>query len=71
MNQLVLSFFDNTNADKPVLDMPVAGTRGADNSLEFDFRQPLKLQPGLYYFTIEEVDKGEVLYAGKFLIVSR
>ncbi len=67
----VLSFFNNVNASKPVLETPVLVEKEGDNALKFDFQQRLKLQAGLYYFTIEAVEGGEILYAGKCSIVSR
>lgn len=66
--ELVLSFFDNRNTNQPLMAVPIRLQKDALNSLKFDLQQSLKFPPGLYYFTLEEVDKGEVLYAGKFLI---
>ena len=66
-----LAFFDNQNTNKPVFEIPLAGQKTAQNGLEFDFQAPLKLQPGLYYFTIEAVDEGEVLYAGRFRVFTQ
>ncbi len=66
--ELVLSFFDNRNANQAIQVVPVSGQKGVDHRLKFDLAQSLKFQPGLYYFTIEQRDKGEILYAGRFLI---
>ena len=69
--EFVLSFFNNVNAGKPVLETPVLVEKESENALKFDFQQRLKLQAGLYYFTIEAVEGGEILYAGKCSIVPR
>lgn len=69
--EFVLSFFDNTNTSKPVLETPVSVKNEGENDLKFDFQQGMSLLPGLYYFTLESLDEGEVLYAGKFSIVPR
>ena len=68
LTKFVLSFFDNQNSNKPLLDVPVSMQKDTSDLLIFDVQQRLKFPPGLYYFTLEEADKGEVLYAGKFLI---
>ena len=65
---LILSFFDNRDTNRPLAEMPIVGNKTSANSLDFDVSKRLKLQPGLYYFTIEAGDKGEILYAGKFLV---
>ena len=68
LTKFVLSFFDNQNSNKPLLDVPVSMQKDTSDLLIFDVQQRLKFPLGLYYFTLEEADKGEVLYAGKFLI---
>jgi len=66
--KFMLTFFDNKNANKPVLELLLPVKKDSKNGLMFDFKPQLKLGPGLYYFTIEAVDQGEILYAGKFLV---
>jgi hypothetical protein len=64
----ILSFFDNRNANKPLVQTPLRPGKDMVGSMSFKQQQELELATGLYYFTIEEQDKGEVLYAGKFLV---
>lgn len=63
-----LLFFDNLDANRPLLTVPIQAQKDIVESLTFDMRQPLKFPPGLYYFTVEENDLGEILYAGKFFV---
>lgn len=67
----VLSFFNNVNTGKSVLEVPFLVKKEGNSDLKFDFQQALKLQSGLYYYTIEALEEGEVLYAGKCSIVPR
>jgi anti-sigma factor RsiW len=64
----VLSFFDNRDANRPRLAVPLPTEPAAKGIQRFDLRQRLSFEPGLYYFTVEEKDVGEILYAGKFLV---
>ena len=60
-----LAVFNNKDATKPLFSVPLEWGKDAAG-WAFEVRQPLKFQPGLYYFTIEQ--EGEVVYAGKFTI---
>ncbi len=61
-------FFNNKNTDQPLLEVPINVPAAATDSLKIGLHQRLKFSPGLYYFTLEDADKGEILYAGKLLI---
>ncbi len=62
---LVLAIFNNKDAVKPLLSVPLDLKAGSGDPT-FDMRQQLKYHPGLYYFTIEL--EGEMVYAGKYTI---
>ena len=64
----VLTFFDNRNANKPLLELPVPVQDASAGNLKIDMLRRLEFVPGLYYFTLEESGEGEVLYAGKFFV---
>ncbi len=64
----MLSVFDNRDANKPVFVTPLPVQDAVEGRLKFDLRQQFQFKPGLYYFTVEAKDAGEVLYAGKFFI---
>lgn len=63
---LVLAIFDNRDANKPLLSIPLKTQKSDAGKWSFDRRQDLKYPMGLYYFTLE--NDGEVLYAGKILL---
>jgi hypothetical protein len=63
---LVLLFFDNKDANNPILEFPFE-VEGADEEVTFDLSPSLNSRPGLYYFMIE-TEEGDVLTVGKFKI---
>lgn len=64
----MLSFFNNRDGNNPLRSMPLPIENTVEGRLKIKHRQELNLKPGLYYFTVETLDSGELLYAGKFFV---
>lgn len=65
---LTLMIFDNKNANKPLVSVPLELKKGnVADTLSFDFQQRLKVAQGLYYFTVERQGM-PLAYTGKFTI---
>jgi hypothetical protein len=66
---LVLKIFDNQNSDDKFLYRVLPAKTNRDNpQWSFSSAQRLKLQPGLYYYTLERQMDDDLLYVGKFTV---
>ncbi len=63
---LVLAIYNNNDTGKPLVSFPLGLKKDPAGNLTYDIQQKLGLQPGLYYFTIEQ--QGEMACAGRFTI---
>ncbi len=66
LGALVLAIFNNKDAVKPLVSVPLGLKQDANGNMSFEVQQRLKFQLGLYYYTIEQ--EGEMVYTGKFTI---
>lgn len=67
---LQVSVFNNLSAEKPIAQFaPSIPNRNQQTEpWAFSARQTLRLQAGLYYFTLERKSDGELMYVGKFTV---
>ena len=66
LGALVLAIFNNKDAVKPLVSLPLGLKKDTNGNMTFEVQQHLKFQLGLYYYTIEQ--EGEMVYNGKFTI---
>jgi hypothetical protein len=67
---LVLKIFNNQPNAEPIFNLsPVISSQSrATNEWAFSLSPKLRLKPGLYYFTIERQEDGDLIYIGKFTV---